>query len=142
MSRLSPMQYVIDFVRIWKPEAHYEINATGSFRQEISEYEANLLKELERVMEGAYVSEPCKEFFGDTVRTSIHTGAPPGYLVPLEDLGISLEEERYGIFDPTVDTNVIERRLLEFHDHIMSGVLSGNGGTGLNRRWHQTLEYK
>lgn len=78
----------------------------GEYAQRVLE---NLLTVLE---EGAYISDKCKKYLIDHLKTSMSLGLPASLVYPLEDLGITLDAERYGIFDPNANVQQIEAELM------------------------------
>ena len=92
----------------------YGGSAEDFYRREKGEYAQRVLETFHTVLEGAYVSDECKEYLTSHLETSLSFGLPASLVCPLESLGINLEAERYGIFDPSADLKQIEAGLLEW----------------------------
>ena len=104
-----------------------------------------VLAMLNDILKGAHITEPCKEFLVDYVSVSLGADSPPERLLPLEQLGISLGEERYGIFDSKEDLRGIERRLLDYHKAALSVANLPRvvqEMSKLNKRWHEAFRKK
>lgn len=83
-----------------------------------TEHSQRLVERLISNLGGSYVTEPCQEYLVDTFTLQhIGTGERAELLIPLTKLGISLEEERYGIFVPD-NAQTIEGKLLDGHNEL------------------------
>ena len=83
-------------------------------RRGTGEYGQKIIERLQEVLGESHVTQPCKDYFLGYMRnTSMPFGFPASLLYPLEVFGITLEAERYGIFDQNADLQGIEARLLE-----------------------------
>lgn len=147
-------KYAEDFASLWRLEFPTEIPGAGMpegykvyggnvehmLGRTEGEYGAAMQRKMHETLEGAYVTVPCKEFLGESLRISLFSGMPVGCLLPLNELGIDLPS-RYGIFDPSADMRAIEGRLLEFHDMtVAASFFLGAETRDLNARWHSAYE--
>ena len=83
-------------------------------RRRTGEYANSVVEILQEVLGESYITQPCKDYFlGYMEKTSIPLGLPASLVYPLEVFGITLEAERYGIFDQNADLQGIEAGLLE-----------------------------
>ncbi len=95
---------------------------TGTFqgeyfqRREEREDMAEIHSSLGKLLEGAYVTDPCKQFLANVAEVTLCFGIPPNAYVSLDHLGIESEKERYGIFDPYTNLESVERRLLKLQE--------------------------
>ncbi len=103
-------------------------------------YSSLVRQMFERAMEGAHVTEPCKEFLRSMFYVSLRQGVPPVRWIPVEKFGIDLSKERYGIFGPEENLGEIEGELIRFHVHIIEAYRIPElreRGMELNRRWRR-----
>ena len=82
-------------------------------RREKGEFAQRLLQIFSQVLNHAYVSDECKEYLTSHLQTSLSLGLPASLAHPLQDIGIIIAAERYGIFDKSADLKQIEADLLE-----------------------------
>ncbi|MBI2655756.1 hypothetical protein HYX06_05045 [Candidatus Woesearchaeota archaeon] len=116
---------------------------TPELREERADYNQTVIAVLQKALDDAQVTAPCREFLTQTARVSLDFGRAPEMSIPLEYCGVHLEEGRYGLFDPNAELGGIERRLLEIHDmgtqaSVFPDVIKEQ--LELSRRWH--AEYR
>lgn len=152
----TPKENTENFTRIWTMETTagapglYGGSAEDIRRRREGEYSQMVLEKLRGVLQNSYLTKPCQHMLIDYMQTHLTFGLPPTQLIPLQDLGINPEKERYGIFDPHVDPEPVERQLLDFHSGMLErleyDLFSGTEMTKkqleLNRAWKEAYEKK
>jgi len=84
-----------------------------------SEYGQIVLQKLGEILEGTYITEPGKEYLNETFIIAMPLGYSPTLALPLDYIGIDINDEKLGIFDPNADLKSIEGKLLEYNSIVL-----------------------
>ena len=143
----TPRQYVEDFAKVWELGFPADMGLSESrpgsagiryggsvdhlVRRSKGGFMTLARAKFQQILDGAYVTDPCKGFLVKHVDMMQFFGTPPQILLPLDMLGIDLPKDEYGPFDPNADLRSIEGKLLEFSE----GAAFNPEMVEVNQRW-------